>query len=87
MPIGWNAPEISVAALGDNEKGIYAIHLVNNGTTRNVTITGLPLKIKSLRIYVTDQSHDMKEEKRIAVAKGIASFTLPKTSFTSLFSE
>jgi len=87
MSIQGDAPNISIAALGDNEKGVYAIHLVNNGATRSITITGLPKKIKLLRILVTDQNHNMKAGKRIPVANGIARFTLEKTSFTSLFSE
>jgi hypothetical protein len=82
-----DAANISAAALGDNQKNRYAIHIVNNGATRSATVNGLPSNIKSLRMYFTDQSHDMKEEKRIPVVHGIASFTLGKTSFTSLFSE
>jgi hypothetical protein len=87
ISIQGDASNISVSALGDNEKGIYAIHLVNNGATRSVTITGVPKKIKSLRIFVTDQNRNMKAGKRIPVTNGIARFTLEKTSFISLFSE
>ncbi len=86
MPISCSSQTVSAAALGDNNKRIYAIHLVNNGATRNVTLTGLPLKVKSLKIFVTDKKESMKEEKKIPVVNGKANFILKETSFTSLFS-
>ena len=87
MPITGEVKDISVAALGNNQKGIYAIHLVNNGTTRKVTIKGIPEKITAFKIYVTDQNRDMDQEKSIPVKNGEVTFALSKTSFTSLFSK
>ena len=87
MPITGDAKDISVAALGDNEKGVYAIHLVNNGATREVTIKGIPKRITALKMFVTDQNQDMQQEKSIHVKNGEATFTLNQTSFTSLFSK
>ena len=58
--------------------------MIKNGREYNAL---KPIKIKSMRIFVTDDGHDMKEERRIPVVNGIARFTLAKTSFISLFTE
>lgn len=84
MKLDGDAPDISAAALGDNEKSIYAIHIVNNGASRNVTIKGLPEKVKSLKVYVTDKNQSMKEEKPVKVTDGKARFVLVKTSYITL---
>jgi hypothetical protein len=86
MPLKCGSDNISCAALGDNEKGIYAIHIVNSGATRNAVITGIPVKIKSLRLTVTDTKRSMKAGPAIRVVNGKASFVLDATSFTTLTS-
>jgi hypothetical protein len=87
MPITTDKADVTCAAQGDHEKGQYAIHLVNNGATREVVLTGLPNKVKRLRTYVTDSEHEMEEGKRISVANGQAKFTLEGASYTTLISE
>jgi O-glycosyl hydrolase len=87
MAITCDRPNITTAALGNNNKGIYAVHLVNNGTTRNVTLTGLPATVKLLHIYTTSKEQDMKENKPINVTNGCAKFKLPATSYVTLISE
>src|SRR6185312_2471423 len=87
MPVTGDAKDISVAALGDNEKGIYAIHLVNNGAARKITVRGIPEKIKQFKIFETDKNRDMIQEKSVRVVNGAATFILNETSFTSLFSK
>jgi hypothetical protein len=87
VPISGDAKDISVAALGDDQKGIYAIHLVNNGASREITIKGIPKKISQFKIFVTDKNRDMEEEKNVPVENGEARFTLKQASFTSLFSK
>lgn len=86
MPVSVNGYDISGAALGDNDKGIYAIHLVNSGTARNVTLSGIPGKVKSLRVWVTDKQKAMKEGAAIPVKNGQAKFTLALVSYTTLIS-
>jgi hypothetical protein len=66
---------------------VYAVHVVNNGASRQVTLTGLPDKVKTLRTYVTDQKNHMKEGPRVTVAKGQARFTAAATSYTTLSTE
>jgi len=86
MPLTCNRPGISAAALGDNSKGKYAIHLVNNGTTRKVTLTGLPQRVSALKVYVTTKKLTMKQE-IIKVTNGQAVFKLPTTSYATLINE
>jgi len=87
MPIRSGTPDVSCAALGDNEKGMYTIQLVNNGATREVRLSGLPQKVKSLRVTFTDKTHSMEEEKPISVKMGRADFKLNATSYTTLESQ
>ena len=87
MQLDGNNADISAAALGDKEKNIYAIHLVNNGASRKVILTGLPSGIKSFKVFITDKNDSMKEEHSIPVSHEKAEFILQETSFTSLFAD
>jgi O-glycosyl hydrolase len=87
MPVTCDKANISVATLGDNDKNVYAIHLVNNGTTRKVTLTGLPLGVKQLQIYNTSKASYFKQGGPVKVKNGEASFRLPATSYTTLISQ
>ncbi len=87
MPINCNRPNISCAALGDNDKKVYAIHMINNGTKRQVTLTGLPAGVKQLQVYTTSKKLSMKNEGIIKVENGSAQFKLPATSYTTLISQ
>jgi hypothetical protein len=87
MPITSDRPNIACAALGDNDKNLYALHLVNNGTTRAIALTGLPATVKTLRIYTTSKKWNMKEGKPVTVNNGQAQFKIQATSYTTLISE
>ncbi len=87
MPVTTAASNITCAALGDNSKSQYALHLVNNGATRPVVIRGLPKTVKSLQLFVTDAKRNMQEGKAVAVANGVASFTMDATSYVTLMSK
>nr|WKN37815.1 hypothetical protein K4G66_03715 [Tunicatimonas sp. TK19036] len=86
MPIRSDKEDVTCAALGNNRTGDYAIHLVNNGPTRQATLTGLPRKVKSLQLYVTDNERNMQKSDVIKVKDGQAQFTLDEVSYTSLMS-
>lgn len=86
MAIGGDHTLISCAALGDPEKGVYAIHLVNNGAKRQVTLEGLPKGLKQFRMYITDSDRGMKEMKPVKVKGGVARFTLDTYAYTTLIS-
>ncbi|MEX2603605.1 MAG: hypothetical protein WD361_05355, partial [Gracilimonas sp.] len=77
---------ITAAAFGDISKGKYTVHVVNNGATREATISGLPENISELYIFVTDKNRGMEQLETISVKNGTATFTADAWSFTSLFS-
>ena len=87
MPLTCDRPEVVCAALGDNVKGVYVLHLVNNGASRAVVLSGLPTRVKQLRVYITNKNKAVEEEQRVAVSKGMARFTLEAMSYVSLISE
>jgi O-glycosyl hydrolase len=87
MPITCDRPNISVAALGDNTRNIYAIHMVNTGAKRKVELTGLPATVKKLQVFTTSGELNMKDEGTVKVKNGKAKFKVEATSFTSLVSQ
>jgi len=84
MPVSSSAKDVSCAALGDNAKGIYTIHLVNNGTTREVTVTGLPANIKVLHFYTTNQKLYMADGAIERQENGKIVIKLPSVSYCTL---
>jgi hypothetical protein len=84
MPVTCSSADVSCAALGDNTKGTYTIHLVNNGTTRDVTLTGLPAKSKLVHLYKTNQTANMEEEKTPKPENGKIVFKMDATSYYTL---
>lgn len=84
MPISASRPDIAVAAMGDNKKQSYAIHIVNNGATRQITLTGLPAGVQLLRRYTTSQTQGAEEGASVHVSGGRATFTVEGQSFVTL---
>ena len=87
IAINSDKENVTCAALRQTEKGIYTIHLVNNGPTRTTTITGLPREVKGLQLFVTDGTRENEKEQMIPVSKGKAHFTLNKVSYVTLISQ
>ncbi len=87
IPVTADRPNISCAALGDIARGAYAIHITNNGATRQAVVTGLPLSAKKWRIYVTDAQRGMELVSVRGAVDGRLSFPLEAQTFTSLVSE
>ncbi|WP_460585431.1 glycoside hydrolase [Hymenobacter arcticus] len=87
LPLTADRPKVAAAALGNPAQGVYALHLVNNGATRPVTLTGLPATVKALRFFVTDKTRAVQEGPRVAVAKGTARFTLEAGTYVTLESK
>jgi hypothetical protein len=84
MPIATDRPNIAVAAFGDNTRHQYAIHVVNNGATRQVLLTGLPEKLKRMHRFTTNRSAGVKAGTPVAVTNGRAQFTLEAQSYVTL---
>jgi hypothetical protein len=79
-------PNLTCAAFGNIADGVYTVHLVNHGATREATLTGLPESVKQLRVWVTDGQRGMQECDRIPVTGGKAQLALAATSFTTVVS-
>jgi len=85
LPVSCNQrPNLTCAAFGNLADGIYTVHIVNNGATRQATLTGLPTSVKELRAWVTDAGRGMAELDRIPALEGKAEFPLPATSYTTV---
>ena len=84
MGITCDKPGVAVCAYADAAQQTYIIHLVNNGATRMANISGLPVNVKRLRVFVTDVSRAMKEMPPVDVSDGAAHVTLDSLSFMTL---
>ncbi len=87
LPLSYKANDISCVALGDIKDGIYSIHIVNNGASRKVTLTGIPGNVKELNLYVTGQNRGMEKDNTVDVSNGIAKFTIDSACFTTLINK
>lgn len=84
MPITSSSDLVTNAAMGNNETGVYAVHLVNNGASREATINGLPEDVEELKIVTTNKCSDMEEGVPVKVEDGQATFTLDTLSYVTL---
>lgn len=84
MAVMADGKNISCAALGDNAKGIYVLHLVNSGAARIVNLSGLPRQVTALNNVVTNKLKNIQQGKIIRVVNGKASFKVEADSFMSL---
>lgn len=87
LPLTCHGPNITCAAHGDIMNGIYTLHFVNNGASRQVTLTGLPAAVRELQVYVTDATRGMAKMEKVAVSAGKAVFMLEATAYTTLINE
>jgi O-glycosyl hydrolase len=85
LGITSDRPRITAAAYGDATHG-WAIHIVNTGTTRAVTITGLPASLTRLYPTITDGTRNMQALAPVPVNNGTAQFNLDYQSFVTLTS-
>jgi len=84
IPVTCGADAVTCAAFGDIANGEYAVHIVNNGATRQATLFGIPASVKDLSVYVTNSKRNMERTERVKVTNGKVQFTLGSASFTSL---
>lgn len=84
LPLASNRREVTSAAFGDLAKGIYALHLVNNGGPRRARLKGLPLALQELCVFVTDATRGMEEGGTLAPQTGRVEFDLPAASYMTL---
>jgi hypothetical protein len=87
MPVSVDKTAISCAALGDVNKHKYIIHMVNNSAARKVYLKDLPASVNRLKVYITDNRHNVAQKGNIKVSHNQAVFTLSARCFTTLESE
>jgi hypothetical protein len=88
MPVSNDKPDmISCAALGNNDSHIYAIHLVNNGASREVHLSGIPSSVKAFEVFVTDEKTNMQRVRTVKVLNQEVTFKLQERCFTTLASK
>jgi hypothetical protein len=86
LPVKSSKEEINCAAFGNIATGRYAIHLVNNGTGREVNISGLPDKTVPFDVFVTDATRGMQRVAEAIPADGKVSIDAPPAAMISLIS-
>ena len=75
---------ITCAALGDYNRGMYVVHMVNNGASRMTTLKGLPSDARRMTIFVTNDMSSMSKGRRAWVRNGTATFYAESNSFITL---
>lgn len=84
LPVKNDNKDLTIAALGESERGSYAIHIVNKGASRTINLSGLPEDVNSLDLYVTNKNNNFNKEQTVSINNGTASFTVEGASYISL---
>jgi hypothetical protein len=84
MPVEADQDNITCAALGNNDKGMYVVHVVNNGASRMATLKGLPSDIRWMKVFVTNEKRSMSQRRMAWVRNGEATFFAESNSFITL---
>ena len=87
LPVSCSGSGLSCAAFGDIANGAYAVHLVNNGAERTMTLSGLPDTVASVRIYVTDSERAMELVSTMEYSGDPIEVVLPAAGFTTLLAD
>ncbi len=78
---------ITSAAFLNKQKSKIAIHLVNKGATRNITIEGIPNRIKRVKMYKTNTQKSYEHSETIPVVDGSITLSLEGASYISLIND
>jgi len=84
MQVEADNENITCAALGDNNRGLYVVHVVNNGPSRMAALKGLPSDVRRVTIFVTNDMSSMSKGRRAWVRNGTATFFAESNSFITL---
>ena len=82
IPLSCDTELINCAAFGNPSNGSFALHVVNNGAAREITLKGIPAG--GIVMYVTNVQDGMKEIGRTQAKEGTLELSLPAASFISL---
>jgi hypothetical protein len=84
LPVESSSGLVFPAALVDLAHGIYTVHLVNNGASRAVTVSGLPSIVTQMSAYVTDDKRGLEKLEPVTVKVGVAQINLQGQALTTL---
>jgi O-glycosyl hydrolase len=84
LPFTCDKEDLNCATFGNIARGEYAVHIVNNGPSRRLTIKELPPSISNVKVYVTNSEATMEEMKGMENNQGVISFDMPPISFITL---
>ncbi len=87
MTVESDKENVICAALGDKDRGIYAIHIVNSGASRQATLKGLPEGIHRVKVFVTNKENNMSQRATTWVRNGAARFLAESNSFITLIAD
>jgi hypothetical protein len=87
MPVTSNQSNVECSGLGDRDRGIYIVHLVNNGATRPASLRGLPSDIQWIQMRVTNEKSSYATRRMIRVIDGVAAFEAETNSFITLLAD
>lgn len=85
VPAAGDTAFVEAAALMRPDGREAVLHLVNHGGVRQTQISGIPPKVKRLRVVVTDAARSMEQTGWLKVRKGSTGLELPAASFVTLF--
>jgi hypothetical protein len=83
-PIIGDCPSLHAAAFYQRAGGEFVIQIINTGSSRPVTIAGIPDGIAALDCYGTDTSLAFQKVAPANVAHGTATFEIPPMCFMTL---
>jgi hypothetical protein len=87
IPVQSSSGLVLPAACLDSPRGVCAVHLVNNGASRPVTLAGLPAAVTQMSVYVTDDKRGLEKLEPVTVKNGLAQFTLQGQTLTTLIND
>ena len=87
IPIISSEELVTSSAFINSRKNKIAIHMVNKGATRNTSISGIPQRVKELKIYTTNKDKSFESVETVPVRNGTVSLELEGASFVSLMSK
>jgi hypothetical protein len=86
IPVQSSSGLVLPAACLEASSGVCTVHLVNNGASRPLTLSGFPPAVTQMSVYVTDDKRGVEKIEPAAVKNGSAQFTLQGQALTTLIS-
>ena len=83
IPVDADRENVVCAALGDHDRKMYVVHIVNNGASRPAVLKGIPADVRRVKVFVTNERTSMAEQ-RSWVRNGEANFFIHSNSFITL---